>query len=458
MAGRAGNVSFLDMSSFTDNLSKFELIRKTMSNALAWDVFGGKTKFRAVVLSPPILLAAADADLDGTQHSEGDDELNWYERRASGSPGGSGPTWQSSKFAFKARILGNPSPHDFLQDPCEIAFAENPQKVMRLISLHTTFISGDDLNTEETSVPKIGDVVNVKLTPDDFSYNLQFGTYTSIATATTAGLEGAPSGVSERLAQQAREAGADVPAPAPGGLSCFSLGALFVDFDAGIFASDDGTRVRARSTPAPRQSASTTTYTPPSNVTEGAGSLAELLDFIARGEGGYNSMNQGTRNNRIVGSTHNASTIVGKNLTDMTITELMGYQARSSPTSTDPLRVFAAGRYQIIPSTMEHILPLTSGVSGADMFSPANQDKLAEALIYHNPIREELKKYLRGESDNLQAAHLDLAREWASVPHPTRVDAQGNAVSNYGSGNVSSHTVAEVQAALIRARNTGDSS
>ena len=35
--------------------------------------------------------------------------------------------------------------------------------------------------------------------------------------------------------------------------------------------------------------------------------IATLLSFIAAGEGGYNSMNQGTQGGRIVGSTHNAA-------------------------------------------------------------------------------------------------------------------------------------------------------
>ena len=52
-----------------------------------------------------------------------------------------------------------------------------------------------------------------------------------------------------------------------------------------------------------------------------------LLSFISKGEGGYNSMNQGTQGDSIVGSTHNASTKVGKNLTGMTIGEIMERQS-----------------------------------------------------------------------------------------------------------------------------------
>ena len=101
---------------------------------------------------------------------------------------------------------------------------------------------------------------------------------------------------------------------------------------------------------------------------------AELLSFISKGEGGYNSMNQGTSGGGIVGSTHNASTILGKNLTDMTVREIIEHQSSG--------RLFAAGRYQIIPSTMQMAVS-RAGVSPDDMFDTKTQDKLGLALIYN---------------------------------------------------------------------------
>lgn len=162
--------------------------------------------------------------------------------------------------------------------------------------------------------------------------------------------------------------------------------------------------------------------------------ITTLLSFIAAGEGGYNSMNQGTSGGRIVGSTHNAASVLGKNLTDMTIGEVMAAQ--------DARRLFAAGRYQIIPSTLREVLGF-AGLTPRDLFSPQNQDRLGLALIQR---RRPAWNYLTGKSDDRSAALLALAQEWASLPDPRT----GN--SFYGSGNRAQHTVAEVAAALDSAR------
>jgi hypothetical protein len=164
--------------------------------------------------------------------------------------------------------------------------------------------------------------------------------------------------------------------------------------------------------------------------------LNPLLAFIAAGEGGYNSMNQGTSGGRIVGSTHNAASILGKNLTDMTIGEVIAHQ------SSSPRRLFAAGRYQVIPQTMQGILPAT-GLSTSDLFNQANQDRFGIALIKQ---RRDAWNYLTGKSNDRNAALLALAKEWASLPDPRT----GN--SYYGSGNRAQHSVDEVARALDSAR------
>jgi muramidase (phage lysozyme) len=160
-----------------------------------------------------------------------------------------------------------------------------------------------------------------------------------------------------------------------------------------------------------------------------------LLSFISKGEGGYNSMNQGTSNGQIVGSTHDASTILGKDLTNMTVGEVMSLQSSG--------KLFAAGRYQIIPSTMQEAMRY-SGINPNERFSPENQDKLAISLIKHK--RPELGRYLDGKHNDIRLAMKEMAREWASVPDPD------TGASYYGSGNASHHSVEEVKAALISAR------
>jgi hypothetical protein len=174
--------------------------------------------------------------------------------------------------------------------------------------------------------------------------------------------------------------------------------------------------------------------------------IAALLSFIAKGEGGYNSMNQGTVNDVIIGSTNDASTILGKNLTEMTMAEVQAFQAHEAGHAQ---RLFAAGRYQIIPGTMVLALRNSEDVSSTSIFNEATQDILGTTLIF-NGQRPDLSAYLQGRSNDLNAAMLDMAMEWASIPDPRT----GN--SYHGSGNRAQHTVAEVSAALQSAR-TGTS-
>lgn len=177
----------------------------------------------------------------------------------------------------------------------------------------------------------------------------------------------------------------------------------------------------------------------------GGSKYDSLLSFISKGEGGYNSMNQGTQGNSIVGSTHNASTKVGKNLTGMTIGEVMQRQSYlmnpNNPQVSD-YGIFAAGRYQIIPSTMSEILP-QSGLSKDDMFSKQNQDKLGITLITKKQPR--VGAYING-SGSIDGAMDALSNEFASMPDPTT----GN--SKYGGGNRALHSVEEVRQALIQAK------
>jgi len=171
-----------------------------------------------------------------------------------------------------------------------------------------------------------------------------------------------------------------------------------------------------------------------------------LLDFIASGEGGYNSMNQGTKGNRIVGSTHDSSSVVKKKLTDMTVGELIERQSflmnKSNPQEGD-YGVFAAGRYQVIPGTMKAIVG-TMGIDKSAKFDKTMQDKIGIGLIKHK--QPYAWDYISKKHNDRTGAMKALAGEWASLPDP----ATGR--SMYGGGNASSHSVEQVAAALDGAR------
>ena len=173
--------------------------------------------------------------------------------------------------------------------------------------------------------------------------------------------------------------------------------------------------------------------------------LNELLDFIGKGEGSYESSNRGTIGNSIVGSTHSTSRD-GRMLTEMTFADIFKYQSISDPNNED--RLFAVGKYQIIPSTMQEIFK-HSGLKLTDKFTAENQDKLGLLLLQGNngySKRPKLSAYLQGEDVPLRDAMISFAREWASLPHPD------TGMSVYGSGNRASHSTQDVARVLKQVR------
>ena len=190
-------------------------------------------------------------------------------------------------------------------------------------------------------------------------------------------------------------------------------------------------------------SSSSTSSSPPTTSSTGT---KGLLDFISSGEGGYNSMNQGTKGNRIVGSTGDSRSIVGKSLTDMTLGEIMKRQSfLMNPANEQQSNygLFAVGRYQIIPGTFPGAVS-GSGLSESDLFTPANQDKMGMYLIMKK--RPYVGQYLKGQHNDVTGAMDALSDEFASIPDPR------TGRSKYGSGNKAAHTVEEVRSALERAR------
>lgn len=127
---------------------------------------------------------------------------------------------------------------------------------------------------------------------------------------------------------------------------------------------------------------------------------SKLFDIIASGEGDYNSINRGNAGDTPGG----AQSVFGKDLTEMTVNEVVSAQKSG--------KVFAVGRYQIIPTTMEEFVKNTD-VKSSDKFDEKTQDKFKEYVI--NVKRPEVGRYLRGESDDRTAAAQGLAREFASV-------------------------------------------
>lgn len=102
------------------------------------------------------------------------------------------------------------------------------------------------------------------------------------------------------------------------------------------------------------------------------GTMKQALDIISKYESPgdqYNAMNNGQGGDRPGGS----KKWIGKNLTEMTIGEIMDFQNKKQT-------LWAAGRYQIVPNTLPGAMQ-GAGLKPTDKFSPENQDKMGIYLL-----------------------------------------------------------------------------
>lgn len=145
--------------------------------------------------------------------------------------------------------------------------------------------------------------------------------------------------------------------------------------------------------------------TPPVNA--GAYGPTALSNLIGSGEGDYNSSNRGR-----AGDSGNARL----DLTGMTVGEIM---RRQDLPRNDPDRLFAVGKFQIIPGTMEETVR-AMGIDRNQRYTPELQERMfADYLV--DEKRPAVNAYITGSSsgpDALGRAQLALAQEFASVADP----------------------------------------
>ena len=210
--------------------------------------------------------------------------------------------------------------------------------------------------------------------------------------------------------------------------------------------------------PSPVASTPTTSTTPITTGPSGAafgmypkpGGKSPLLDMIAQGEsagaGGYNAMNQGTPGGGPVIGSGDSQKIIKKKLTDMTVGEIMDKGAKPNDDAAKRKEnglIFAAGRYQIIPKTLEALVK-QGVVSKDDRFDEETQDKLGMALIKGTGA---LKLAAAGNYEEAQNA---LAKTWASIPLATDVGNKKAGQSYYqAAGQNTAHSGLDVKGALM---------
>jgi murein DD-endopeptidase MepM/ murein hydrolase activator NlpD len=150
----------IDFSVFSDPGSAKDLFSNSIRQALGYDSYGNKNKFSALVLSNPIPISPKDLKyFTGTAEISGSEKV--------------------SQFTYRARILGENSPHSFLPDPCDPTYAEDPEKALEIIAMHTLFVSSEE-EGEAKSIPRIGSLVEVELNKNRFSYNIQQGRHVKV--------------------------------------------------------------------------------------------------------------------------------------------------------------------------------------------------------------------------------------------------------------------------------------
>jgi muramidase (phage lysozyme) len=167
--------------------------------------------------------------------------------------------------------------------------------------------------------------------------------------------------------------------------------------------------------------------------------VSGVLDLIASGEAiskdPYNSMNQGTPGGKISGSGVSTN-IIGQNLTDMTIGEILSRAPNANDNAEERKQkgaVFAAGRYQIIPKTLQGLVD-QGVVSKDEKFTPEVQDRLALKLVEQSGATKSINE------GDLEKAQYQLSKVWASLPVPAGMMLKSGQVSTgvesfYGGAN-----------------------
>ena len=148
------------------------------------------------------------------------------------------------------------------------------------------------------------------------------------------------------------------------------------------------------------------------------GDSSGLFELIAGGEGGYESINRGSADD----SRGGAKKYLGKNLQDMTLSEIMSLQSKGS--------VFAVGKYQIVTGTMPGFVKWIQS-KGYDpkntKYSAKIQDLYPQYTVESK--RPKVGQFLSGSMNDVQKANLELSAEFAAVGVPFDMKA-----GSYGGG------------------------
>jgi len=143
---------------------------------------------------------------------------------------------------------------------------------------------------------------------------------------------------------------------------------------------------------------------------------------------------------------------VCKKLSDLTIQEIISTQKPSG-------KVLAVGKYQAIPVTFKDWVA-SDRISADTVFDIAAQERLGDWLIVGK--RPKVGQYINNTGNvTIEEAHLQLAREFASIPVPydltndrgTFIKAGESYYKDRG-GNKANHSISEVRSALTQSKSS----
>jgi hypothetical protein len=149
-------------------------------------------------------------------------------------------------------------------------------------------------------------------------------------------------------------------------------------------------------------------------------SLAGIIQAGESGKKGYNAYNRGTLGNKILGP------VGDRNLTNMTLSEILDDMQRSK---SDTKRLFAVGKYQMIPDTLKEGIRSLKIDPSATKYDPKIQELLFSKYLLDKK-RPAISAYIKGKSDDAMGAAASASYEWASIGNPKK-----GGRGNYGGGN-----------------------
>lgn len=180
----------------------------------------------------------------------------------------------------------------------------------------------------------------------------------------------------------------------------------------------------------------------------GTAALGNLIAKRESGKAGYNAYNKGTLNDKIIASDRPID------LSKMTIDE---YLKRSTLPISNPNRLFAVGKYQIIPETMKEAVNNLKIDTKTTRLTPEIQEDIFNRYLISGK-RKAVKNFLSGKSNDIDAAVLDLAKEFASIGVPRdvyrgkRLIVKGKSYYSGKGGNKASNSPEVIAEMLIKIR------